>query len=414
MKHRVVITGIGLVTPIGTGIQQFWEAAKRGVSGVRRITAYDPSPYPSQIAGEIQGFSISEYPQFDKPRRYSRAARFTLACTLMAFADAGLSPKSEEVREAGTFIGSGQGGAPEAEEAYGAFFKEGWRKVPALTITRSMPNSIANNVAIEMGLSGPNVTITNACSSSAESTGRAFEQIRMGRIPMAVAGGTESMLYEAIMSAWCKLRVLSTRNDDPQTACRPFDAERDGMVMAEGAGILVLENLERARARGARIYAEILGFATACDAFHITAPSVEGQARTIRLALEDAGVSPDAIDYINAHGTSTQLNDKAETKAIKEVFGKRAYEIPISALKSMTGHSIGAAGVLELAAVAMTAREGVIHPTINLRKPDPECDLDYVPLEARKAEVATALSNHFAFGGANAVLVLGRYEDQGG
>lgn len=401
---------MGLVTPIGTGLHNFWDAALKGISGVRRITHYDPEPYPSQIAGEIRDFDLSEYPHLDKPRRYSRAARFTLAATLMAFSDAGLVPKSPEVRDAGTFIGTGQGGAPEAEEAYGAFFVKGWRKVPALTVTRAMPNSIANHVAVESGLAGPNLTITNACSSSAEATGRAFEQIQMGKLPLAIAGGAEAMLWEAIMSAWCKLRVLSTRNDTPQTASRPFDASRDGMVMAEGAGILVLEDLERARARGAKIYSEIVGFASACDAFHITAPSVEGQSRAIRLALADAGVSPDDVDYINAHGTSTPLNDEAETKAIKEVFGKRAYEIPISALKSMTGHSLGAAGVMEIAAVAMTTRDGEIHPTINLKTPDPACDLDYVPDQARRADVRTAVSNHFAFGGANAVLVLQRFE----
>lgn len=408
--RRVVITGMGLVTPIGTGVRKFWDSARQGASGVRRITHFDPSPYPSQIAGEIKDFPLSDYPQYNKPRRYSRAARYALVASLMAIADAGLVPKGPEVREAGTFLGTGQGGAPDAEEAYGAFFQQGWRKVPALTITRAMPNSLANQVAIETGLTGPNVTITNACSSSAESTGRAFEQIRCGKLPIAVAGGAESMLWEAIMAAWCKLRVLSTRNDSPQTACRPFDASRDGMVMAEGAGMLILEELERARARGARIYSEIIGFGSCCDAFHITAPSVEGQARAIRLALEDANVGVGEVQYINAHGTSTVLNDKAETKSIKEVFGKRAYQIPISALKSITGHSLGAAGVMEIAAVALSTRDGVIHPTMNLETPDPECDLDYVPGEARKVDVEVAVTNHFAFGGANAVLVLRRFD----
>ncbi|MCZ6601871.1 MAG: beta-ketoacyl-[acyl-carrier-protein] synthase family protein, partial [Planctomycetota bacterium] len=383
MTRRVAITGIGLITPIGTGLEKFWEAARKGLSGVRRIEAYDPSPYPAQIAGEIRDFDITDYPQFDKPKRLSRAAQFTLACTVMAFADAGLSAKSPEVREAGTFIGTGQGGAPQAEGAYGAFFTKGWRKIPALTITRAMPNQIANHVAIEFGLGGPNVTITNACSSSAEATGRAFEQIRAGKMPLAITGGTEAMIFEAIMSAWCKLRVLSARNAEPEAACRPFDADRDGMVMSEGAGIFVLEDLERAKARGAKIHAEIIGFGSSCDAYHITAPSVEGQARAIRLALDDAGVKPDAVGYVNAHGTSTPLNDLAETKSIKEVYGKRAYQIPISALKSMTGHSLGAAGVMELASTALPIRASVIPPTINLTNPDPGCDLDYVPGESR-------------------------------
>jgi 3-oxoacyl-[acyl-carrier-protein] synthase II len=331
-----------------------------------------------------------------------------LLCAAMALEDAGLEGGSAEVGDGGTFIGTGYGGAPEAEESYRAFYTEGWRKMPALTIARAMPNSVANHIAIEFGLRGPNVTISNACSSSAEASGRAFGHIRDGRLDVAVVGGTEAMIWESMMSAWCKLRVLSTRNDVPEAASRPFDRGRDGMVMAEGAGVLVLEEMERARARRARIYAEILGFGSSCDAFHITAPSVEGQSRAMRLALEDAGIDAGRVDHINAHGTSTQLNDVAETRAIKEVLGERARQIPITALKSMTGHSLGAAGVMEIAATALTLRDGVIPPTINLDDPDPECDLDYVPHRAREAAVEVAMTHHFAFGGANAVLVLRR------
>jgi len=409
MSRRVVITGMGVTTPLGTGLRTFWEAALAGRSGVRRITYYDPTPYPTQIAGEVPDFDVSAHPSLNKPRRYSRAARFGLLCSLQALEDAGLAPKTEDVSSAGVFVGTGQGGGPESEEAYRAFYVDGWRRIPPLTVPKAMPNSIANHIAIEYGLHGPNVTITNACSSSAEAAGRALDEIRSGRVDLVLAGGAESMLFEAMMSAWCRLRVMSTRNDRPEKASRPFDKGRDGMVMAEGAGMLVLEDRERALARGARVYAEIIGWASGCDAFHITAPSVEGQARTIRDALADAGVSPEEVGYISAHGTSTPLNDVAETKAIKEVFGKSAHRIPISSLKSMTGHPLGAAGVMELAVTTLSLHHGWLHPTINLDDPVPECDLDYIPHQAREADVEVAVSNHFAFGGSNAVLVLRRH-----
>lgn len=409
MTKRVVITEMEVTTAIGTGLDNFWNAALLGSSGVRRISSYDPTPYPTQIAGQVIDFPIDEYPEYKKSSRYPRTSQFVLYCARKVIEKTGLSIKSPELRTVGTFLGTGQGGTPEIEDAYTAYYTYGWKKVPVLTVTRAMPNSAANNVAIELGLGGSNITISNACNSSAEAIAYAFDQIRSGKLSMALAGGTEAMIFEPTMAAWCRLRVMSTCNETPAKASRPFDKMRDGMIMAEGAGILILEELEHAKARGAHIYAEILSFASTCDAHHITAPSVEGQARAINLALHNAGIDAQQIDYISAHGTGTHLNDLIETQTIKTVFGQKAWDIPISSLKSMTGHTIGAAGALEIAATALSLQEGKLHPTINLDTPDPECDLDYIPNQARNVSIETALSNHFAFGGANTALILRRY-----
>ena len=409
MKKRVVITAMELTSSIGTGIEKFWQSAIDGKSGIDTISSYDSSPYPTQIGGEITDFSLENYPQFNKPKRYSKAARYALYCSQRAVEKSGLT--ANELAKAGTFIGTGLGGQPEAEDAYQAFYEKGWKKIPALTITRGMPNSIANVLAITFGAQGPNVTITNACMSSADAIGRAYEQIQWGKIPLAICGGTESMLWESIMAAWCKLRVMSTANENPAQACKPFDIARDGMVMADGCGILILEDYEYAKARGANILAEIIGFGSSCDASHITAPSSEGQTRAIEQAMNEAKVSTSDIQYINAHGTATKLNDVTETQTIKSVFGKTAYDIPISSLKSMTGHSIGASGVLEIIATTLSINNNTLLPTINLHTPDPECDLDYIPNAARKTSIDIALSNHFAFGGANAALILKRCDE---
>jgi 3-oxoacyl-[acyl-carrier-protein] synthase II len=272
-----------------------------------------------------------------------------------------------------------------------------------------MPNSIANHIAIAFGLGGPNSTISNACVSSAEAIGNAYQQISQGRLSVALCGGTESLVWETIMTAWCKLRVMSTQNENPSLASRPFDINRDGMVMADGAGILILEEEQHAKARGAKIYAEIIGYGASCDAFHVTAPNSLGQARSIHAALDDARVSTGDIQYISAHGTGTQLNDVTETETIKTVFGERAYEIPVTAQKAMTGHAIGAAGAMEIIATALCLQNDTLLPTINLHHPDPQCDLDYVANVAREKRIDIALSNHFAFGGANAALILKRY-----
>lgn len=403
---RVVISAMDVTTSIGTGIDKFWQAAVNGTSGIRRIQSYDPSPYPTQIAGEISDFSLEKTPQYNKPKRYSKAARYALFCAHQAIAKSGLSP--QELTHAGTFIGTGLGGSPEAEEAYRAYFDQTWKKIPALTITRGMPNSIANSIAIAFGATGPNFTVTNACMSSADAIGRAYEQIKWGKLPLAICGGTESMLWESMMAAWCKLRVMSTANEFPEKACKPFDLHRDGMVMADGCGILILEDYDHATARGAKPIAEIIGFGSSCDAHHITAPNSDGQIKAITQAMDEARVSPTDIQYINAHGTATLLNDVTETKTIKHIFQNLAYDIPVSSLKSMIGHSIGASGALEIIATCLMLQHGTLLPTINLDNPDPKCDLDYLANDARTQNTDIALSNHFAFGGANAALIIKR------
>ena len=407
MKKRVVITGMDITSSIGSGLEVFWNAAITGACGIKRIQAYDPSPYPTRIAGEVTDINLDHLPEFNKQKRYPRVAQYALYCAHHAIKRSGLTPN--ELSMAGTYIGTSLGGAPELESAYEFFYSGHWRKVPALSVIRGMPNSIANHIAIAFGLGGPNSTVSNACVSSAEAIGNAYQQIRQGRLSVAVCGGTESLIWETIMTAWCKLRVMSTQNENPAGASRPFDINRDGMVMADGAGILVLEDLEHAQARGALIYAEIIGFGASCDAYHVTAPTSAGQARAINAALDDARLATNDVQYINAHGTGTQLNDLTETETIKTVFGDRAYEIPITAQKAMTGHAIGAAGAMEIIATALSLQEGILLPTINLNNPDPTCDLDYIPNQARKKSIDIALSNHFAFGGANAALVLKRF-----
>lgn len=410
MKKRVVITGMEIVSSIGNGLDAFWHSAINGKSGIKRIQCYDPSPYTTQIAGEVAELCLDELAQSDKIKRSPKAVKYALYCTHRAIQAAGLSPS--DLHAAGTYIGTSLGGAPEVEStAYEAYFKEGWKKIPALSIIRAMPNSIANLVAIAFGLRGPNSTISNACVSSAEAIGQAYQHISQGRLSLAICGGTESLLWEPLMAAWCKLRVMSTSNELAESACRPFEKNRDGMVMADGAGLLVLEELSQAQARGAKIYAEIIGYGASCDAYHPTVPSSQGQIRAINTALDDARLSPNDVHYINAHGTGTQLNDYTETATIKEVFASHAYNIPITAQKAMTGHTIGAAGAMEIIATSLCLQNSILLPTINLHEPDPSCDLDYIPFEARKKSIDIALSNHFAFGGANAALLLQKFSE---
>lgn len=404
MKKRVVITGMDITSSIGSGLNNFWQAALEGKCGIERIKSYDPSPYPTQIAGEIKDLSLEHLPEFNRPKRYPKAAQYALFCANNAILQANLEP--EVLSKAGTFIGTSLGGAPELESAYSAFYAGEWKKVPALSVIRGMPNSVANHIAIAFNLCGPNSTISNACVSSAEAIGNAYTHIADGKLTTAICGGTESLVWETIMTAWCKLRVMSTQNDNPHLGCRPFDLHRDGMVMADGAGILVIEELEQAKQRGAKIFAEIVGYGTSCDAFHVTAPKSEGQVRSIQAALKDANLTADEVDYIHAHGTGTQLNDSTETQTIKNIFGSRAYEIPITAQKSMTGHAIGAAGAMQIISATLSLNNNILLPTINLNTKDPECDLDYVPNVARNKEIRTILSNHFAFGGANAAIIL--------
>ena len=407
MKQRVVITGMGIVSSIGNGLDAFWRAAVEGKCGIKRIQSYDPSPYSTQIAAEVSDFNLEHLPQFNKPKRYPRVAQYALHCAHEAITQAGLSP--EECAHTATFIGTSLGGTPELESAYKSFYSGEWKKIPALSVIRGMPNSVANHVAIAFGLGGQNSTISNACVSSAEAIGNAYHQISQGRLNTALCGGTESLIWETIMAAWCKLRVMSSQNEVPHHASRPFDKLRDGMVMGDGAGLLVVESLAHATARGATILAEIIGFGASCDAFHVTAPHSEGQQRAIHAALNDARLASSDIQYINAHGTGTLLNDITETQTIKAVFQDYAHQIPITAQKAMTGHAIGAAGAMEIIATVLALRHQTLLPSINLDHPDPQCDLDYIANHARPARVDLALSNHFAFGGANAALILRRY-----
>lgn len=407
MNNRVVITGMEITSSLGTGLEHFWHAASQGMSGIKRIAAYDPSAYTTQIGGEITDLCLAHLPEFNKSKRYPKAAQYALYCAHHAIERAGLT--SNELRTAATYIGTSLGGYPELESGYKAFFTEDWKKIPPLSVIRGMPNSVANYLAIAFGLGGPNSTISNACVSSAEAIGMAYQHIAQGTLSTAICGGTESLLWESVMAAWCKLRVLSTHNELPAQASRPFDLNRDGMVMADGSGILVLEELQQARARGAHIIAELIGFGASCDASHVTAPNSQGQVRAIEAALNNARLSPNDVHYINAHGTGTLLNDSTETETIKAVFGSRAYQIPITAQKAMTGHSIGAAGAMEIIATALSIQKNLLLPTINLHHPDPKCDLDYIPNVARVKSIDIALSNHFAFGGANAALILKRY-----
>jgi 3-oxoacyl-[acyl-carrier-protein] synthase II len=407
MKKRVVITGMDITSSIGSGLEAFWQAAINSTCGIKRIQSYDATPYTTQVAGEISDLNLTHLPDFNKPKRFPRVAQYALFCAHHAIERAGLT--AEELRHTATFIGTSLGGGPELESAYRSFYTDNWRKIPALSVIRGMPNSVANHIAIAFGLGGQNSTISNACVSSAEAIGNAYQQISQGRLSVALCGGTESLVWETIMAAWCKLRVMSTQNEDPSISCRPFDKNRDGMVMADGAGILVLEELEHAKARGAKVYAEIIGFGASCDASHITAPSTQGQARAIHSALDDARLAISDVQYINAHGTGTQLNDITETETIKTVFEQHAYNIPITAQKAMTGHAIGAAGAMEIIATTLSLQHELLLPTINLHNPDQLCDLDYVPNIARHKRVDIALSNHFAFGGANAALILRRY-----
>jgi 3-oxoacyl-[acyl-carrier-protein] synthase II len=330
-----------------------------------------------------------------------------LYCAHHAIEQTGLT--THELSQTGTFIGTSLGGYPEQGLEYQTFYAGEWRKMPALGVLRGMPNSIANHVAIAFGLGGPNSTISNACVSSAEAIGNAYQQIAHGRLSTAVCGGSESFIWEPMMAAWCKLRVMSTHNERPEVACKPFDKHRDGMVIADGAAILVLEELEQAQARGATIYGEILGYGASCDAHHITAPHSEGQVRAIHAALDDARLAISDVQYINAHGTGTTLNDCTETASIKQVFGDYAHQIPITAQKSMTGHAIGASGAMEIIATTLSLQHDTLLPTINLTEADPLCDLDYVPNESRSKRIDIALSNHFAFGGANAAILLRRF-----
>jgi len=409
VTNRVVITGLGAITPLALNVQETWQGLLDGRSGIDYITQIDASAYPTRIAGEAKGFEASEYMDRKEARRMERFSHFAVAASREALEDAGLDLDRIDREQVGVLIGTAIGGLSATEQTVRGLVK-GKRVSPFYLVTM-VPNMAAFHVCHLYGLKGYNNTVTTACAAGVQAVGEAAEVIRRGDAQVMLAGGTESSDAEVGLAGFCAMRGLSTRNDEPQRASRPFDKDRDGFVCSEGCGMLVLENLEHALARGAEIYAEVLGYAATSDAYNLAAPDpeAEGAARAIRRALENAGVSPQDVEYINAHGTSTPLNDAMETVAIKKVFGEHAYRVPVSSTKSMIGHLFGGAGAVETIVCALTIKHGVIHPTINYETPDPECDLDYVPNIAREAKVDVALSNSFGLGGQDACLVVGRY-----
>jgi beta-ketoacyl-acyl-carrier-protein synthase II len=415
-ERRVVVTGMGALTPIGNDVGAYWEGLVNGRSGIDRITLFDPVNVASKVAGELKGFDADAVMPKKEVRRNDRYVHYAWAATAEALRDAGLeNPIADEALawRTGAIIGSGIGGINTMIRDIIEAHDEGINRIGPFLVTAMIPDMAAGYVAIYANARGPNYATVSACSSSNHAIGDSLNLIRRGDADVMIAGGAEAGIGEIPVGAFCAMRALSTKcNDDPQRASRPFDAERDGFVMGDGAGILVLEALDHARARGAIIHAEVVGYGATDDASHITlpAPGGRGAVESMRVAIADAGITTDDIDYINAHGTSTPPNDRSETAAIKTLFGERAYRIPVSSTKSMTGHLMGAGGGIEAIACIQAIKEGIVPPTINLEHPDPDCDLDYVPHEARRAELAVAMSNSFGFGGHNATLVFRRYD----
>ena len=413
MRRRVVITGMGTLNPVGNDVPTFWTGLVAGRSGAGPITNYDASDQDVRIAAEVKGFDpVALF----GPKQVRRTDRFTQLCLAAgdeAIADAGLTFQgNDDNQHVAVIIGTGIGGVGTLLEGYDTLRARGSRRVSALMVPMMMPNAGAGELAIRYGLHGLAMSLNSACATGTNAIGEGTERIRRGAAEIVICGGGESVMHPLTAAALSNMGAVSRRNDDPGRASRPFDADRDGFVIGEGAGVLILESLEHAQGRGVHIYAEVIGYGSSCDAFHITAPDEDGigAARSMQAALDDAGLPPTEIDYINAHGTSTPLNDPVETRAIRRVFGKHAYRVPVSSTKSMVGHLMGAAGAAEAIACAKTLETGVIHPTINYETPDPECDLDYVPNVARETHPQTALSNSFGFGGHNATLILRKWE----
>jgi len=409
LRNRVVITGMGAITPLGLNVEETWSGLIAGRSGIDYLTQIDASNYATRFGGEVKDFDPAQYMNFKKARRMERFSQFAVATTKEALQDAQLRIEEVDPEEVGVLIGTAIGGLNATDEAVRNLLAG--RRISPFYLVTMVPNIAAFHICHLYGLKGYNNTVTTACAAGAQAVGEAAEVIRRGAAQVMVAGGTESANAEIGLAGFLAMRGFSTRNDDPQGASRPFDKDRDGFVPSEGCGILVLENLDHALRRGARIYAEILGYSATSDAYNLAAPDpqAEGAARAIRWALRDAGVKPEDVDYINAHGTSTVLNDAMETLAIKKVLGEHAYRVPISSTKAMIGHLFGGAGAVEAIVCALTVERGIIHPTTNYETPDPECDLDYVPNVARKAEVNVALSNSFGLGGQDVCLVIGKY-----
>ena len=410
---RIVVTGVGCVTPVGNDLKTTWENLIKGVSGIDVIRSFDVSEFETKIGAEVKNFELDFIPPKEK-RKMDSFVQFAIKATDEAIKDSGIDLEKENKEKIGVVIGAGIGGLRVIEQQHEILLKSGPKRVSPFLIPMLIPDMAAGQVAIQFGFSGLNFATVSACASGGHALGVALNMMRTGVVDVVIAGGTESCITPLGLAGFCSMKALSTRNEEPQKASRPFDKERDGFVMGEGAGIVVLETLEHAKKRNAeKIYCEFIGAGMSCDAYHITAPDPDGIGASLSMknALEDANISPEEVDYINAHGTSTPLNDKSETKGIKKVFGKRAYDIPVSSVKSMIGHLLGAAGAVEFITTCLTIKEGIIPPTINYEFPDPECDLNYVPNKAIKKEVNVAISNSFGFGGHNITLVLKKFEE---
>ncbi|EHT2924203.1 beta-ketoacyl-ACP synthase II [Listeria monocytogenes] len=411
-KRRVVVTGIGAVTPIGNDAETSWENAKKGVNGVAKMTRLNPDDFPVKIAAELKDFDVEKYLEKKEARKMDRFTHYAIASAEMAVQDSGLVIDDSNANRVGVWIGSGIGGMETFETQYEIFLNRGHRRVSPFFVPMMIPDMGSGQVSIRFGAKGINSTTVTACATATNSIGDAFKVIERGDTDAMITGGAEAPITKMSLAGFTANKALSL-NPDPETACRPFDKDRDGFIIGEGAGIVILEEYEHAKARGAKIYAEIVGYGATGDAYHITAPAPngEGAARAMKMAIDDAGLTPDKVDYINAHGTSTPYNDEYETQAIKTVFGDHAKKLAISSTKSMTGHTLGASGGIEAIFALLTIRDNIIAPTIHLKNQDEVCDLDYVPNEAREANVNVVISNSFGFGGHNATLVFKRIED---
>ncbi|NDY42188.1 beta-ketoacyl-ACP synthase II [Dissulfurirhabdus thermomarina] len=412
-RRRVVVTGLGVLCPVGIGVEESWAAVTAGRSGIGPVTRFDTEGYACRIAGEVKGFDPTDFMPEKLAKRVDLFVRYGVAAAAMALEDAGLRITAEEAPRVGVITGCGLGGLGTIEHYRDVLVQKGPSRVSPFFIPMAIPNMASGQISILFGAKGPNTVVCTACAAGTHAIGDACRAIQCGAADVMISGGTESVIVPLALSGFASLKALSLRNDEPERASRPFEKDRDGFVIGEGAGILVLEELGHALERGARIYAEVAGYGLTGDAYHMTAPPDDGEggARCMQMALDDAGLAPEDVDYINAHGTSTALNDLCETRAIKTVFGEYADKVPVSSTKSMTGHLLGGAGGVEAVFTVKAIETGVIPPTINYETPDPECDLDYVPNTARKADVEVAMSNSFGFGGTNAVLVFRRYRE---
>ncbi len=412
MKRRVVVTGVGLVTPLGTGTKKTWEGLLNGRSGIGPITRFDASAHASQIAAEVKDFEPSDWFEKKQAKTLDHFVQYGIAAAELAIQDSELTLTEELSERVGVITGCGMGGLPTIEEYHGVLMDRGPRRITPFFIPRVIPNMPSGHISMRFDAKGPNLSLSTACAAGTHAVGEAFRHIAFGDCDVAITGGTESVICPLAVGGFASMKALSTRNDDPEHASRPFDLERDGFIIAEGAGMIVLEELEAAQARGAKIYAEMIGYGQSSDAYHIAAPpeNGEGAARCMAMALKNAQLNPEDIDYINAHGTSTPLNDRCETTAIKTVFGDHANRLAISSTKSMTGHMLGGAGGIESAFTALTLHHQCAPPTMNLENPDPACDLDYVPNRAREMNIRVAMSNSFGFGGTNGVIIMKRFD----